>query len=304
MDTLLLSFDIVGPVDVSGLPVFCSLDTTEGSDCFGHWIHECATFLPKILKLKSYYPGIKILLRTKRRFKLNTLIDFGFQESDIAYSDTMVPASACKCYSWHGDMCLDRAHFLHGWVMPADTNCLTFIPHYTFTTATGISNTLFLENVKEVKSEYGVTQYAGPKTIPILYLIRSRKENYASPTARIFANLDGFVEMLQRHNVYILDIDTLSSLKEQAAIVMRAKIIIHEYGSATVNSTFFSNNAHTLVLNTFHQGESLIKLFDHLIKENGTIWETFVSKYSWQNIVIDLEAFEARLIELKALYQL
>ena len=302
MDTLLLSFDMIGPVDISGLPVFCSLDTREGSDCFGHWIHECATFLPKILKLKTYYPDIKILLHTKRRFKLNTLIDFGFQETDIVYSNTMVPASACKCYIWHGDMCLDRTHNYHGWVMP-EIQSLTFIPHYTFSTATGVSNTLFLENVKEFQSEYGVTQYTGPKTIPILYLIRSRKENY-SMNAREFANLDGFVDMIKRHNVYILDIDTLSSLKEQAAIVMRAKIIIHEYGSATVNSTFFSKNAHTLLLNTFGQGECLVKLFDHLIKENGTIWESFKSKYAWDNIVIDLQAFEARLIELKALYQL
>jgi hypothetical protein len=200
-------------------------------------------------------------------------------------------------------MCLDRSHHLHGWVRPADTNCLTFIPHYTFSTATGVSNTLFLENVKEFQSEYGVTQYVGPKTIPILYLIRSRKENYTL-NARIFANLDELVEILKRHNVYILDIDTLSSLKEQAAIVMRSKIIIHEYGSATVNSTFFSKNSHTLLLNTFYQGECLVKLFDHLIKENGTIWETFPSKYAWNNIVIDLPAFEARLIELKALYQL
>ena len=69
---------------------YVSLDTEEGSSCVGHWIWECALFLPDIKDLQKTLPyKLKILLREPKQYKINILSDFDFHDDDIIYNNKM-----------------------------------------------------------------------------------------------------------------------------------------------------------------------------------------------------------------------
>lgn len=281
---------------------YCILDTMEGSDCFGHWIHECALFLPYVQVLRNSYPKLKILLHCRKRFKLNTLIDFGFNESDIDYSSRMTTSESCKCHIWYDH---SKGHTYHAWVIPEKDNYIAFLPKIPFVNIVEKDTPILQKLGKAFKNFYGVYSCSKEKTIPILYLIRSRKENYDSPNKRNFVNLNEMLDILKKYNVEILDIDTLSTIKEQVDKVQKAKILIHEFSAANVNSLFFSKNSHSLVLNKQPVGQNLLDISDYFLEDSGSVWEFFLTiTDDWHNFAINLEQFETRLKELIQKYNL
>ncbi len=278
---------------------YCILDTREGSDCFGHWIHECALFLPFVQTLREIYPTLKILLHCKRRYKINTLIDFGFTEDNIEYSNLMLSPNDCKCYKWYKP-CYEH-HYCHGWVCPIKKNYVAFLPKFPFINVVDKENPLLLELAKAFKEFYGVySPSPKEKTIPFLYLIRSRKENYDSPNKRDFLNLDEMLEMFKKYNIEILDIDTLTSIKEQVEKVQQAKIIINEFSAACVNDIFFSIHSHVLVLNKQPVGENLFNVMEHFLHDSKSTWEFFLTTTDdWHKYSVNLKDLEKRIIELR-----
>lgn len=271
---------------------YCILDTSEGSDCFGHWIHECALFLPFVKELRAEYPTMKILLHCKRRYKLNTLIDFGFTENDIEYSSFMLESTKCHCDSWNSE----NDHLLHGWVLPVKKNYVAFLPKFPFVNVTVKENKI-LQTVAHAFKEFYDIYSEKEKTIPILYLIRSRKENYESPNKRQLVNLDEMLEMLKKHNVEILDVDTLSSLRDQIEIVQKAKVILNEFGSVTVNNCFFSSFSHCIILNRIPVGQNLIDVIEHFIEDSHSTWEYLDSLFpGYHEIKVDLPLLEKKIV--------
>ena len=263
-------------------PIYFLLDTTEGSDCFGHWITECAVFIPTIVSLRVKYLSLKIILYCPRRYKLHTLIDFGFNESDIIYNPHLFDLNQ-----------------YHSYVLPPSERALVFKPHFFYMSQTGIITPNYLHCVKQFQEYY--RKVIGPveKTIPILYLIRSRKENYNGPNARNFINIDDIVELCGKYSIQILNVDMCTSIREQVEAVMKAKIIIHEYGSAMINSTFYSKDSHTIILNHFFLEETHVSLMNHMMRLNGVTWDIFTAHNgTWKNFTIDISAVEQRLLEL------
>ena len=287
--------------------VVCSLDTIEGSDCFGHWINECAIFLPAIKQLQLKYPTLKILLRHRRRFKLNILADFGFSEDDIIYSDTL--STDCHCSQWlycnnlkYEWLYIDEArycsHIRHGWAIPSNPSSVFIRPNYTFLNVTIIETTSFKSLVSQFKAWYGIPEDIPSKSIPFLYLIRSKKENYAL-NARAFQNIDQMVDMCKRQEIEILDIDTLSSLRDQIQKVLSAKTIILEWGSAMINATYFSKGSHVIILNSYVLGRHHIELMNHMMEQNGTDFTRFHPVPNLPNFTIDIDALERYIVTLK-----
>lgn len=273
---------------------YCILDSREGSDCFGHWIHECALFLPFVKQLREQYPTLKILLHCKRRYKLNTLIDFGFIEDDIEYSNLMKDSILCHCHTWYKN--INNNHIYHGWVLPEKQNYIAFLPKILFANTVEKENLILQQVVYAFKEFYGVYSYNKEKTIPILYLIRSRKENYNNPNRREFLNLNEMLEMFKKYNIEILDIDTLSSIREQVEKVQQAKVLINEFGSVTVNNCFFSSHSHCIILNKIAVGQNLIDVIDHFIEDSGSTWELLDSLLpDFHTIQVDIPALERRI---------
>lgn len=294
---ILSQFDYIN--DISSNIIYCSLDTKEGADCFGHWIYECAVFIPSICKLKELYPTLKILLYCPRKFKINTLKDFGLLESDIEYSTNMSDRSLCRCNEWYKEELCNHDHTNHGWVLPATKDRL-YIPHFFYSNRNSVNNINFFKCVKEFQEHYNIYNYNVQKSIPFLYLIRSRKENYSLST-RIFENLDDMLSLSKKHDIKIIDIDTLSSIREQVNIVLQANVIIHEDGSSLVNSTFFSKNSHAVILGRIGQGANMLEIYDKLLNISNTTICYFENLNTYRSIRIDMEKLEEHIIYLKDL---
>jgi len=276
--------------------VLCSLDTIEGSDCFGHWINECAIFLPAIKQLQATYPTLKILLHCRRRFKLNILADFSFSEDDIVYSEKL--STMCDCYKWfYGGY---TRCILHAWVVPSTLSSVFIRPNFTFIDKTNVDTQIFTSLVSHFKAWYGILEDIPPKSIDFLYLIRSRKENYIGPNIRTFQNIDQMVDMCKRQGIEILDIDTLSSLRDQIQKVLSAKTIILEYGSAMINATYFSKGSHIIILNHFGLGIDHVDLMNTMMHQNHSDWTIFNPlNNDWHAFIIDIDAIESYILELK-----
>ena len=262
-------------------PVLCILDTKEGSDCFGHWIYECAIFLPAILRIRKQYPSLKLVLNCSRKYKLNTLIDFNFLDSDIIYNDKYTSET------------------LLSWLESPIENALIFIPKFFFVQITLIETPMFLPCLMDFQRHYKNLIGHVDKTIDFLYLIRSRKELYNSPNKRTFINIDAVIKLCDKYSIEIFDVDKATSIREQVKKVLQSKVVIHEYGSALVNSTFFANNSHSLILNHIQLGEGHTILNDHMMQLNAVTHDIFpTTTGDWHSIEIDINALEKRILEL------
>jgi hypothetical protein len=228
--------------------MYLSLDTAEGKDCVGHWIWECSFFINDIKKYSEEYNlPIKILLSNKKAYKLNILSDFGFNESDIVYSNKMTNHST--------DLNLN-------YVIPEEEEYVLIVPSFFYLWKTSRNSEIFFNKVAEFRKYYIDNLPAITKTIDITYISRSQKENY-SGNNRKFINFKDFRSLMNEKNVNILDIDTLSSLKPQFHTVLSSKVIIVEAGSAfTINCAFIASNSHIIIINDIH----------HYNNPNNTEW--------------------------------
>lgn len=257
-----------------------SLDTIEGSNCVGHWIWECGLFLPLIkdLQINSTIP-IKILLHNSKRYKINILKDFGFGESDIIYSSNITNNGK----TWQ-----------ENYVMPMETSYIMYVPKffYLWHEYSNIRNDYFLNTIELFRNFYIPTGYKEKKTIPILYLIRSKKENYTNKT---FLNIDKFSQMLEKNNVDILNIDNLNSLKPQFNIILKSKVIIMEMGSVfAINASLIATNSHIIILNDhydyYNSNLCFIELYRYLMKKRNNTVEIYDTCRDINNI--DINRFE------------
>ena len=248
--------------------VYVSLDTIEGSDCVGHWIWECSLFLPYIKELqRELSVPIKILLKNEKRYKRIILSDFGFQESDIVYSTKLVQDN--------GNRWQDK------YVSPIESEYICYVPEFFYLWNVEVNTTPFFEALTKFRDHFMKTIQPVEKTIPLLYIGRSRKENY-NPQRRIFTNLDTFWNMLEQNNVTILNVDKLQSFQTQFTMVMRSKVIIMEMGSAfTINGGFLATDSHIIIMNdhwNYHESNTpFFQIFRKLQTERNNTIEIFSS---------------------------
>ena len=248
--------------------VYVSLDTIEGSDCVGHWIWECSLFLPYIKELqRELSVPIKILLKNEKRYKRIILSDFGFQESDIVYSTKLVQDNSNK---WQNK-----------YVSPIESEYICYVPKFFYLWDVDVNTIPFFEALTKFRDHFMKTIQPVEKTIPLLYIGRSRKENY-NPRRRIFTNFDTFWNMLEHNNVTILNVDELQSFQTQFTMVMRSKVIIVEMGSAfTINAGFLATDSHIIIINdywNYHESSTpFFQIFRRLQTERNNTIEIFLS---------------------------
>lgn len=280
--------------------IYISLDTTEGKECVGHWIWECSFFIQDIKKVKQKHGlTVKILLNTKKTYKLNILSDFGFNESDIVYSNTM------STHNTGGD------NWNLNYVIPEEEYIL-LIPSFFYLWKTTINSEIFFNKVAEFRKYYIDNLPEISKTTPITYISRSQKENY-SRNNREFINFKDFRNLMCEKNVNILDTDTLSSLTPQFHTVLSSKVIIVEAGSAfTINCAFIASNSHIILINDIHgyynssNYEWFIVLRILLESRNNTV-EIFSTGDKTNNntpFSVDLNRMSEKIDIIRSLYNL
>jgi hypothetical protein len=168
------------------------LDSIEGKDCFGHWMIECALFLPYLDALRAHSPlPLKILLTSPKHYKKVVLSDFGIREEDIEYSNR----------SNHLGGAWQRTH-----VIPVTEEYEAYRPNYTFCWDTSLENTLYFQHIRLFCEHFMKSPVE--KDIDVLFLKRSAKENY-HPGGRVFANLDIIIETMKSKNYKILEVEYL-----------------------------------------------------------------------------------------------
>jgi hypothetical protein len=261
--------------------IYVSLDTTEGTACVGHWIWECALFLPYIKDIQKNTPmPIKILLNGKRRYKINMLSDFGFCEDDIVYSTKMA-----KDGNTHQEQ----------YVIPEEDEYMMYTPKFFYLWTVFVESTAFFEALERFRNFYLSKLEPITKTIPIVYVAKSRLENYHF-NVRTFVNFNDFYNMIEKRGIDILNVDTLSSFVPQFQKILDSKTIIVEMGSAfTINAAFIASNSHIIVINDIFGYHTCQHSFFNVLRKlmslrNNTI-EIF-STSSGGEFNIDIPKFE------------
>jgi len=264
---------------------YVSLDTAEG-DCVGHWIWECALFLPYIKDLQKDIP-IKILLRGKKRYKDNILADFGFSESDIVYSDLMKS---------------DGGTWQQKYVIPQEGEYNLYAPTFFYLWTVSEDTTAFFVAVERFRKYYIDTFTDLTKSIDISYVARSKKENY-TPNARTFENANEFRQMLDDKGVHIIDIDELSSLRPQFCDILKSRNIIIEMGSAfQINAAFMAENSHIIVINDAWNYKttdwSFFRIYRKLTTERNNTVEIYSTGRERTAFNVDINCFANRIASI------
>jgi len=229
--------------------VYCTLDTLEGSECFGHWIVECSVLLPMVMSFKRDYPNLKILLGSARKYKMQVLRDFGVTESDIVLGSTFsAPQDNDKN---------------HCYVLPDPGTCATLlIPPFTYGSFVNRMNPGYNDVFNRFRDSFDARDR--------IYMTRSLTENYQN-NARTFLNHKEIVDTCRDHGVRIVQVDVLQSFRDQARIVQGARVLILEQGSALLNAAMFAKDCHIIVLNsTFSYGTHMEWIHDR-IRERNTL---------------------------------
>jgi hypothetical protein len=278
--------------------IYISLDTTEAVSCVGHWMWECALFLPHIKELqKDTKIPFKILLNEKKLYKTNILSDFDFHERDIVYSSNMVqdPDGTGKQQEKY--------------VYPSgdDQNQIIYVPSFFYHWNVNIGNknifNRFCTFLNDFRMHYISNISDITKTIPISYIARSKVENFR-PNFRNFMNADAFCKLLDDNMVNMIYTDKFQSLTPQFNDVIKSKVIIVEMGSAfTINATLIAMNSHIIVINDnwgYHTaGEPFFHIFRFLMKERNNTVEIFSRGSGTQNFSVNIDAFQKRIDELR-----
>jgi hypothetical protein len=258
--------------------IYISLDTAEG-DCVGHWIWECALFLPY---LKQIQIPFKILLRTQKSFKTNILADFGY--NDIIYSPNMVQDP-------HGS-----GTWQEHYVVPQESEYIMYVPKFFYLWNTSMSSTLFFESLTLFRNHYLEKIPNHTKSIPLSYVQRSRDENYTT-NFRTFMNQDDFEAFLHQHHTHMINTDQLTSLTPQFQDIIQSNTIIVEMGSAfTINAAFFASNSHIIVINDIFNYHECIypffNIFRKLMEERKNTIEIFSYGSNKKAFHVDIPEFK------------
>lgn len=272
--------------------IYVSMDTAEGG-CFGHWMWEVAIFLPHIrdLRKKEARP-LKILLNEKRAYKTNVLSDFGFYEADIVYSTKMVK---------------DGNTWQEKYVAPTEASYMMYVPKFFYVWNTTPTTYPFFEALHQFREFYISSIPLTTKTTPILYVARSRKENYAQ-NARTFVNMEDFRSMLHKNGVKIMEVDTLTSLTPQFQEILSASVIIAEMGSAfTINGCFIASNSRIVVINDMYNYPScnygFFQAMKRIMPERKNLVDIFSYGTNSAPFSIDIPKFEVMIKALNKEYR-
>jgi len=261
--------------------IYVSMDTAEGAGCVGHWIWECALFLPYIKDLqKQTEKPLKILLNQKRRYKTNILSDFGFYEDDIIYSSQMAKG---------GDQWQEQ------YVVPNEDKYIMYVPKFFYPWNTYIHTDIFFIAIERFRQFYISALPPIAQDTPITYVARSRVENYAR-SARAFINMDEFCNLIDKKGIETLHVDTLSSLTPQFKAILSSKTIILERGSVfTINAAIIARNSHIIILNDFYETDSTdphMKVLQKLMYLHNNTFHIFSRGSSTNPFNVDIPEFE------------
>jgi hypothetical protein len=207
--------------------------------CVGHWLHECGIYTTFYKTLKSQFPSLRILCNGYKRYKEHFLDAAGIDPATVSYTSTIrffraySPQKSCNAEIF----------------LPQDREYTVIYPDYSYLEfLTSYVPPIYYTLLDEYRNSLPFTPNV-TKDIECVYFMRTenRVENISG---RKFVNQDEIIDLMKKYNIPVYDVKDFKSIKEQVAIVERAKTIIVEHGSAWfINGILMANKSHSIILN-------------------------------------------------------
>jgi hypothetical protein len=143
------------------------------ADAFGHFIYESLIYLNTWKYLKEIYRNIKVVIISKKKFKILLLDLYDIKENDIIYYD----------YSLDQNIILEN-----------DKNLCFFIPFNTLHES--YVNKYFINSLDLYTNI--IDTYKKDKNIDFLFLPRQTNENY-KPNDRTYENMSGIINNINEY---------------------------------------------------------------------------------------------------------
>ena len=229
---------------------------STSNEAFSHWIVESAILILIYKKLKSIYPTIKLHLLTTKQYKTLFLNHLNISNDDIAY--TLEPNNECFLAEPFTNFHNKAKYTVH---------CQYIVEFF---------NIIRPETLPE-------------KDIDILLLPRQTKENYAQNDRT--HNTKAIEDIVSKTiNCRVLHTDTVTDIKDQINLILRAKNIIVTDGSPYLINGLISLNSNIICIGNIVRGQILLfsemRMLDSIIKSNNTvnIIELHTRTYTFKDI--------------------
>lgn len=209
------------------------------SNAFGHWVLESCVFVKYYSELKNIYPNLKVVLKDKRDFKILFLKYLGLEDTDIIYTLETVNPSHIEFHTAPLVGNRDRCE------LPQQFNTCIFPPffHLSMIEPLPLWHSSLIKDFMALFHKEPVE-----KTIPIVFLPRQTKENFAcNERSYPTEDIQKYILDLDPLNV-ILNTDSISDLNEQIRILQKAKIVVLTDGSPAFINQLFTIRSKVVVL--------------------------------------------------------
>ena len=213
------------PLATSTSVFFVAENIYEGA--FVHWVTESAVFLHYWAELLQRYPNLKLWVRNTKDYKRLTAAIYGIGPERIVTGQLPLP-----------NLCLFPP------LQKENTDRLDF-PLFI---------TLVDKHFERLRAAAEPFKLEG---IPILIMPRQSKENYASNDREI-PGYDVLGEWATRIGGVVLNTDDVTSMGEQASVVLASKVIVCDYGSSLFFNGLTAQNSIIFVVGNQHHHECLL----------------------------------------------
>jgi hypothetical protein len=231
-------------------------------NAFGHWVFECAIYLPLYKLLRARIPNLKLYLKSAKTYKTLFCKYFDIHKDDVVYEFDVAHQSVC---------------YFPSPISALNVPCLhtDYVKHLD----------LFWDNFRLFNArnhhevDLNVCGHTGIDAVEshvVTVLPRQKKENYNSNDREVpFNKIIEYVTTIPDH--VLLHTDAVEDLQHQIEVLRKSKIIVLTDGAAFHVNGMFCYNKNIIVSGplfsktqgcTFHKSGYII---EKIIRQNKSV---------------------------------
>jgi len=201
------------------------IETLYSDVAFGHWVWESAIFLPTFLELKRSNPRLRLVLRSKRKYKKLFTDFFGIRQEDVLHIDDLEIGESNVT---------GRLPSAHNWCVFPPTIALNSVSNETLHSWIPY----FDDMIRVIRHRRDPSSRLEP--IPFLFLPRQSKESNLANARRV--NYTDIYDAVINAGGVILDTDYVGDLTVQIQKIQAADVIILDNASSLMFNGLVAQN--------------------------------------------------------------
>ncbi len=250
------------PIDENNLQILFLFETPF-HEAFGHWVFECAVFLPFVQNFTNYTNfSILVNKNSERKYKKSFFKLFNINDKNIQYIDNADINTTNISYKNipKNNIAIVCRNFILNQVPNSLNNDL--IETYKF----------LIDNFRKII----LSDIDCEKKIENLVLPRSNLENYLPNDRQI--NYNSLYTLLKNKEYIMYDTQKTDNFIEQVLLIQKSKNIYIYWGSTYLVNGFFSKNSNIYMAmnnnnyNSYDIIQPLFKVLKNRIEENNAIF--------------------------------